>query len=445
MPPKFRDAAALAAAPVEEIARENAAVFARMEYLARAASDEDRQMRADEDREYTALSRIYDSLTAALRDASNVDRTGVVAPGTAHDDDTPGGAGDWCRVSDGLRATVRAGDRFADHPAVRAGTRTSRGRDDAITDAHGDIGGQIRAAVSTSSGAAIVPTRWLGDIIDRARNLSAVLSAGAQIVPMDAKTVQIGRVTGDPTAAFRAEGATITPTDPTIDNVTLDAKTLSALTVVSLEFLQDAQNAGQVVTDVIAQAIALQLDLVALFGGMTTGNEGFSLATPPNPRGILATLLASAPSSVLGGATNGTAQTTGSYWNEVLDTIYTVRDFNESPNSIIWNSKLARQYAKSYATDGQPLLVPGDVTALQRFMSNQINSFTAGTMTSRATDLFAGDFSQLLIGQRLDLSVQVLTERYADSGQVGLVAHWRGDVQLARPRAFAVYRYLQGA
>jgi HK97 family phage major capsid protein len=66
-------------------------------------------------------------------------------------------------------------------------------------------------------------------------------------------------------------------------------------------------------------------------------------------------------------------------------------------------------------------------------------------MTSRATDLFVGDWSQLLIGQRLGLEVRMLTERYAENGQVGLLAYWRGDVQVARPKAFAVYRALQGA
>ncbi|MET9734970.1 phage major capsid protein [Streptomyces sp. NPDC006458] len=69
---------------------------------------------------------------------------------------------------------------------------------------------------------------------------------------------------------------------------------------------------------------------------------------------------------------------------------------------------------------------------------------TPGTGTTMA-DLFAGDFTQPLIGQRLDLTIQTLTERYAENGQVGIVAHWRGDVQLARPRAFAVYRYLKAA
>jgi HK97 family phage major capsid protein len=66
-------------------------------------------------------------------------------------------------------------------------------------------------------------------------------------------------------------------------------------------------------------------------------------------------------------------------------------------------------------------------------------------MTGRATDIFAGDWTQLLIGQRLAITIQVLTERYADYGQIGIVAHWRGDVAPARPAAFAVYRAIQGA
>jgi HK97 family phage major capsid protein len=49
-------------------------------------------------------------------------------------------------------------------------------------------------------------------------------------------------------------------------------------------------------------------------------------------------------------------------------------------------------------------------------------------MSSSATDVFAGDFSQVLIGQRLGLEVRTLTERYAENGQVGLLAYWRGDV-----------------
>jgi HK97 family phage major capsid protein len=273
---------------------------------------------------------------------------------------------------------------------------------------------------------------------------------------MDAKTVQIGRLAADPTSGFRAEGSAITASDPTFDNVTLTATTLSALVVGSLEWFMDTTPGGgadQLVTEALAKVLALQIDLVSLFGQVIAGVEQGAVGNnllptgglpSPNPRGILANLLANAASSVLGAATNGTPQTAATFWGEVLDTIWTVRDFNEAPNALIWPSKLARIYAKAADSTNQPMRQPPDVEQIQKYVSNQIPSgMTQGTGTLMA-DLFAGDFTQLLIGQRLDLNIQTLTERYAELGQVGILATWRGDVQLARPRAFAVYRFLKG-
>lgn len=353
----------------------------------------------------------------------------------------------WVRTNDERTATVARGQRFADQEIVREYIGRTEQRDSSVIGQHGDLGHLVRA-MTTTSGSAIVPTVWAGDLIDRARNMAAVLKAGAEIVPMDAKTVQIGRLTGDPTAAFRTEGSTISASDPTFDNVTLTANTMSALVVGSMEWFQDAENVNEVVSNAIAQAFALQLDLASLYGSITSGAGSISLATPPNPRGVLGTLNASAATSVLpssGPATNGTAQTSASYYNELLDLIYTPRGYNEEPTGLIYNAKLGLQYAKAYDTTGQPLQAPADVANMPRFISNQIPSYTQGTMTNRATDVFCGDWSQLLIGQRLDFTIQTLTERYAENGQIGIVAHWRGDVGVARPRAFAVYKALQGA
>ncbi len=63
----------------------------------------------------------------------------------------------------------------------------------------------------------------------------------------------------------------------------------------------------------------------------------------------------------------------------------------------------------------------------------------ATTAKASRSSLLVGDFRQLLVGQRLMFTVQTLTGRYAELGQIGIVAHWRGDVQLARPRAFAAW------
>lgn len=354
-------------------------------------------------------------------------------------------SGQWIRTDTGAPAALRSGQRFAEHDTVQGIGQRSAAAEAAALAQYSGPGEMLRALATTGGGSAVVPTKWNGQLIDLARNHSAVMKAGASIVPMDAKTVNIGRLTGDPTAAFRAEASAISASDPVFDNVTLDAKTLSAHVIVSMEWLQDSDNGGSLIENALAQAIAQRIDLVGLYGGIVAGAGSINLATPPNPRGVLAALNASKPANVLGAAANGTAQTAATYWSEVLDTIYTVRDSNEEPTGLIWNTKAGRQYAKATDTTGQPLQLPADVASIPRFSSNQVPSYTQGTMTSRATDLFVGDWSQLLIGQRLGLTLQVLTEKYADTGQVGIIAHWRGDVQPARLGAFAVYKAIQGA
>jgi HK97 family phage major capsid protein len=147
----------------------------------------------------------------------------------------------------------------------------------------------------------------------------------------------------------------------------------------------------------------------------------------------------------LGGVTNGTTQTATSFWREVQQALFLPLSFNEAPTALLWPSKLAQLYTDAYDTTNQPLRMPENVAAMSKFVTNQIPAaMTPGTGTNMA-DLFTGDWRQLLMGQRLDLTVQVLTERYAENGQVGIVAHWRGDVALARPRAFSVFRYLKAA
>lgn len=353
------------------------------------------------------------------------------------------------RLSDGRRAAVQPGQSFRDHPVVGEYAAANSAREQAVVGHHGSFGQMLRS-MSTTSGSAVVPTVWASDIIDRARNFAAVLQAGANVVPMDAKTVQIGRLTTDPTAAFRTEGSTVTASDPVFDNVTLTAKTLSALVVGSLEWFMDAPNVDQVVTEAIAKAIALTIDQQALFGGITTGGEteatGFNTTfpNPPNPTGVLSNLLTNASSSVLGGAANGTTQTAGTFWNEIIDTIFQPRLFNEQPNALLWTPTMAKFYAKVYDTTNQPLQVPPAVAAVPQYITAQIPaSFTQGTSTTNMSDVFVGDWTQLIIGQRLDFTVQTLVERYAELGQIGIIAHWRGDIGLTRPRAFSVYRYLK--
>jgi len=404
--------------------------------LSQARSDlaEVQQIIADEER-----------MTAAA-----TERHSAGAAVTPRADDTVRDRGDaWIDSNTGERAALRAGESFRSHPVIERESARRNASDQLMIAQHGGIGQMLRA-LSTSSGSAIVPTVWAAEIIDRAREEAAVTRAGATIVPMEAKTVQIGRLTGDPTVAFRAESGTITPSDPTFDNVTLTAKTMSTIVKGSIEFFQDAPNSDEIVTTAIAKAFAEHLDLVALYGGIESGAGSINLDEDVNPHGVLKRLLAyDSASQVLGAtagvtATNGTSITAASAYNEILDTIYTVRDGREEPNALIWSSKMARKLAKLYDSTYQPLRAPQDVLDLERIVTTKIPKYTQGTLTT-ATDVFAGDWSQLLIGQRLEITIQRLDELYAVNGEIGFAVHWRGDINLARPTAFAVYKALQGA
>jgi predicted phage gp36 major capsid-like protein len=77
---------------------------------------------------------------------------------------------------------------------------------------------------------------------------------------------------------------------------------------------------------------------------------------------------------------------------------------------------------------------PPDVEAMTKYATAQIPaSFTQGTSTTNMSDVSVGDWTQLIIGQRLDFTVQTLLERYAELGQVGIVARWRAGA-LTSPR-----------
>jgi len=356
---------------------------------------------------------------------------------------------EWVRSSDGGNATVSRDQRFADHEIVRAESARYAERDRHIIEAHGGFGQYLRA-MTTSGASAIVPMDWSNAIIDKARNASVMFEAGAQLVPMDAKTVQIARLTTDPTVAFKTEGNSVTASDMAYDYIQLVATSMTALVVVSMEFLQDAVDAESQITGALGKAMGLELDKAIMFGqlGATgTNDEGSTYAlASPYPKGILKNLIDNAAANIIGSfPTNGTAQTAATPWTEMLALVYKPLRANEKCNAIVSNVALEQQYMGMVDTQYNPVRKPEILVNMPWLKTNAIPSYTRGTMTSRATDCFAGDFSQILVGQRLGLEIRVLTERYAENGQVGLLAYWRGDVNVARPAALACYRALQGA
>jgi len=80
-----------------------------------------------------------------------------------------------------------------------------------------------------ASGGYLVPTILSAEIIDRARNQTRVLQAGARLIPMPNRTLDVAKWVTDPTPAWHSENAAITPSDGTIGKVTLTAQALAGL------------------------------------------------------------------------------------------------------------------------------------------------------------------------------------------------------------------------
>jgi HK97 family phage major capsid protein len=85
----------------------------------------------------------------------------------------------------------------------------------------------------------------------------------------------------------------------------------------------------------------------------------------------------------------------------------------------------------------QPLRIPGMLEPVKLIATSQIpNALTVGTSTD-CSQIFVGDFSNLFFTMREALSVQVLTELYAGTGEIGFACHMHVDVMVTYPAAFA--------
>lgn len=287
-----------------------------------------------------------------------------------------------------------------------------------------------RAAMESGTGSLggyLVPAPLSTRIIDLARDQTRVVQAGAMTIPMDSGSLDFARVLADPTAAWKVENAAIGESDMTFGKTILVAQTLAALCRISIEAIEDAQNVGDVIEHSLAAALALELDRVALSG---TG-------TPPEPMGVSNT--PGVQSLDLG--TDGAPVTVAG----VSDACQLVWAANGLSKSVIMSTREAGDFDKQQnAASGEYVTRngPDSWMSLQKLMTNQIPTDLVHGAADNASELFIGDFSQMYIGVRREITVEA-SRTAADAfehGQVMVRAYMRADVVLAQPSHFAVIR-----
>lgn len=274
-----------------------------------------------------------------------------------------------------------------------------------------------------SAGGFAVPRATFGDIMAALVPNSALLQAGASVVPVgDAKTVTTAVVNAIPTAAWRAENGAIAESDPTFRAVVTTPQSLSFRFKVSRELLADAPNMERALEIVIAQALAKELDRAGLRG---TG-------TAPEPRGILNT----SGIYTVGSGTNGAS---GPGYDTILSVFDDILSTNAPmPKAAIMSPRSWVRLMSALDTAGQPKQMPKVLESLNMVSSAQVPiNLTVGSSVD-CSELFVGDFSQMALMMRETVSIQLLNELYAENGQIGFIGHVRADVAVWYPSAFAV-------
>lgn len=285
----------------------------------------------------------------------------------------------------------------------------------------------VRNALSVgtdTAGGFTVPSRVMPGILGALAPASSLMIAGMGLVPLEdgAKTFTTAVVDTIPTAAWRLESGAIADSDPAFRGVVATPRSLSFKFKVSRELLMDSPNMNEALNLVIAQAFAKEIDRAGLRG---TG-------TAPEPRGLSNT---SGIQTVTNGA-NG-ASLTG--YTNLFSAVQAIMQANgPMPTAAIMSPRSLVKLGGLLDTTNQPLNVPPMLQGVQQIGTSQIpNTLTVGTSTD-CTEIYVGNFTNMAAMLRENLSIQLLTELYAATGEIGFVAHARVDFAVMYPAAFAL-------
>lgn len=269
-------------------------------------------------------------------------------------------------------------------------------------------------------GGFMVPEHISAEVIDLLRSKNTVIQAGAKSLPMSAQTVRVCRVDSDPVASWTGEGNLIPDTDMSIGAVDFVAHKLTCLIKVTRELIQDAGNASTVIMSGIASAMAQELDSACLYGSGSGQPLGIANYTTINTYSI---------------GDNGAVL---SGYDDILKGLQAIVTANGPiPNIGIMHPRTLVGYSLLKDGNGLPLVRPDLIKNMQFLDTTKIPvNQVQGTSGAVCSSIILGSFEQLVIGIRSVMEIQVLNERFADTGHVGFLATMRADSAVYQPKAF---------
>lgn len=271
----------------------------------------------------------------------------------------------------------------------------------------------------------------LGPMIDRARNASRVIQAGARTLPMRGAEMILPKLKGSGSGAWKAENAAVSVEDPEFSRQTLIARTCAVIVKMSAELAEDmSSEAVRLIENDLTSALALKLDYGALYGAGSL--EPLGIRGVP---GVDVTPIAN----------NGAVPAD---YDFISDAMFRVQSANGEPTGMIYSPRTANTFRKLKrgTDDKSPLPMHPEIAALGRYVTNQVpNDLTEGSANDVCSDLFIGDWSQVVIGVRPQLGARMVSYRIEDTLSMGLLAWLRADVTVMHPEHMAVVTGLKAA
>lgn len=286
-----------------------------------------------------------------------------------------------------------------------------------------DIEKRALAEGTDSSGGYTVPTTLSARLIDNLRAQSVCTRAGAQMVPLTSDNHSIAAVDSDPTPAWRNENEAVNEDDPTFRNVPFAPKSLAVMVKVSRELLEDSINLESALPQIMASAMAVEMDRVCLLGS----------GSAPEPEGI-------ANATGIGTTAHGAALAN---YAPLLTARTDILSNNAGPvSAVVMHPRDEGTMSEFMDTTGQPLNMPRQLSELPMLTTTSIP--TDGGAGSDESTIFVGNFASLMIGMRHDISILVSRDFALDKLQYTFVAHMRMDVALAHAKSFHTITGVQG-
>ena len=288
-------------------------------------------------------------------------------------------------------------------------------------------GGVQQRAITTTTGANLIPTQKLG-FIDVLRNRMMVRAAGAVVLDGLIGNVDLpARTAGAALSWVAAGSAPGSEATQTFGAVQLRAKTGAAyIDIYRTMFNQTSLDLEMLVRDDLAAALQLGIDYAALHGSGSSNQ----------PTGIAAT---SGIGSVAGG-TNGLAPT----WAHVvaLETEVAVDNADIGRLAYMTNAKVRgklKTTAKVSSTDSVMVWDANDtpLNGYPAWVTNQVRSdLDKGTSTGVCSAIFFGNWADLVIGLWgvIDLTADIPDNR---TGTVRVAAIVETDIGVRHASSFA--------